>query len=67
MAKRAGSKRLFACVSCQIPKRFSDTFKCRVEKVIELYPGQHETRLLEGRLCLDCAEKAGYKIRRKRG
>lgn len=62
--KRIGSKRVIRCYLCNNPSRYNRSYKSRVEEIqINPITGERKQALVETRICIDCAEKVGYKVR----
>lgn len=64
MTQITHSKRVVACDGCGNLRRYSHTYKVR----IELHPVVNGMRMpletREGRICSSCAEQAGYKVKK---
>lgn len=64
MTKRIGSKRLIRCYLCDNPCRRNYSYKARVEEVqVNPLTGERKLIEIETRICRECAQKSGYKVK----
>lgn len=59
-------KRVVRCLGCSKPVRLYGSFRVKMEEHTKLFlTGETKTEDIVGQLCRDCAELAGYKVKKK--
>lgn len=60
-------KRAIRCLSCDKIKRYSHSYAVRVaERTKSMLTGEAKESEVLGRICGDCAELAGYKVKKRK-
>lgn len=59
-------KKIISCIICGKHRRDGNTYKAQVE-VVSKSPltGEKKTERVIGKICADCANNAGYKVRKE--
>lgn len=58
-------KQAIRCLACDQIRRRNKSYKVNVvEKTKVYFTGEIKEQEIQGRICRDCAESAGYKVRK---